>query len=106
VGTIGNNHGMYIAHLHFEIRKNLCIGINRSAFAKDFTNYFRPSQFIAQHRRLPGSGQTAPIPINTYKTDVDGFIFPESNGKPLIESMKSKSKNEGFRVNRFEELDK
>lgn len=106
VGTIGNNHGMYIAHLHFEIRKNLCIGINRSAFAKDFTNYFRPSQFIAQHRKLPGSGQTAPIPINTYKTDVEGLVFPQSNGKSQSDATKSKTKNEGFRVNRFDEIDK
>jgi hypothetical protein len=55
---------------------------------------------------LPGSGQTASIPLNTYKTDVEGVVFPDSNGKPQIEALRSKSKNEGFRVNRFEELDK
>ena len=35
IGTIGTNRGMYIAHLHFEIRKNLSIGYNQRAFAKD-----------------------------------------------------------------------
>ncbi|MFM8982507.1 MAG: M23 family metallopeptidase, partial [Spartobacteria bacterium] len=43
VGTIGTNRGMYTAHLHYEVRKNLFIGINRSKFAKDLTNYHRPS---------------------------------------------------------------
>ncbi len=36
VGTIGTNRGMYYAHLHFEIRKNLQIGMNRSQFARDY----------------------------------------------------------------------
>ena len=68
VGTIGTNHGMYVAHLHFEIRKNLHIGINRSAFPRDLVNYCRPSAFIAQHRKLPGTGRSATIVINTYNT--------------------------------------
>jgi len=66
VGTIGTNRGMYTAHLHFEIRKNLRIGINRSAFPKDFTHYYRPGTFIAQHRILPGRGRSALVPLNTY----------------------------------------
>ena len=66
VGTIGNNHGMYSAHLHFELRKNLRIGMARSAFARDFTNYWDPTQFIAQHGRLEGGGRMASVPINTF----------------------------------------
>jgi len=30
VGTIGNNHGMYPPHLHFEIHKDLSIGVNHA----------------------------------------------------------------------------
>lgn len=66
VGTIGNNHGMYNAHLHFELRKNLRIGMARGAFPRDFTNYWDPAQFIALHARLAGGGRLAAVPINTF----------------------------------------
>ena len=106
VGTIGTNRGMYPAHLHFEIRKNINIGINRSSFAKDFTNYYRPSQFITQRRRLPGSGQTTQIPINTYKTDAEDYVFPSVSESPKLPSPASKpTKGSNFRVNRFDEID-
>ena len=66
IGTIGNNRGMYPAHLHFEMRKNLRIGMARSAFPRDFTNYWDPSQFIALHPRLEGGGRLVAVPINTF----------------------------------------
>lgn len=66
VGTIGNNFGMYPAHLHFEIRKNLRIGMARSAFPRDFTNYWDPTQFIAARPRCEGGGRIATVPINTF----------------------------------------
>lgn len=49
IGTIGNNRGMYVAHLHFEIRKNLAIGLKRANFEKGYSNYFSPRQFIRNH---------------------------------------------------------
>jgi len=106
VGTIGTNRGMYTAHLHFEIRKNLFIGINRSAFAKDFTNYYRPQQFIAQRRSLPGAGQTTQIVINTYKTDQPGFVFPSGGGdsRGSIKKKAPSSRGGNFRVNRFDDV--
>ncbi|MEI8294395.1 MAG: M23 family metallopeptidase [bacterium] len=106
VGTIGTNHGMYTAHLHCEIRKNLYIGINRSAFAKDFTNFYRPSQFIAQRRNLPGAGQTAQIVVNTYKTDQPGFAFPAAAGdsRGSVKAKSPASRSGTFRVNRFDDL--
>jgi len=106
VGTIGTNRGMYTAHLHYEIRKNLFIGINRSSFAKDLVNYHRPGQFIAQRRKLPGRGQSAQIPINTYKTDKEGFTFPQagrSPGRPTVETQ-SPARGSKFRVNRFDDV--
>ena len=106
VGTIGTNRGMYTAHLHYEIRKNLFIGINRSAFAKDFTNYYRPSQFIAQRRSLPGAGQTAQIVVNTYKTDQSGFVFPSGGGDSRggVKKQPSPARSGNFRVNRFDDV--
>ena len=108
VGTIGTNHGMYTAHLHFEIRKNLHIGINRSAYPRDLINYYRPGAFIAQHRKLLGAGSTAMIVINTYGT------IPMAPQAPARTSFFGKSQSQTdfptsppvhskkFRVNRFE----
>lgn len=66
IGTIGNCYGVYAAHLHLEIRKNLKIGMNRSAFAKDYSNYHSPKAFIAQHRSLSGRGETVSIPVDSF----------------------------------------
>jgi len=52
IATMGNAHGLYDAHLHLEIRKNIEIGMSRTAFARDFSNYYDPSQFILTHRHL------------------------------------------------------
>ena len=104
VGTIGTNRGMYTAHLHYEIRKNLFIGINRSAFARDLVNYHVPGQFIAQRRRLPGGGQTTSIPINTYKTDQAGGMLPPSNSQQSAFDRLLPWKKQNFRVNRFDDV--
>lgn len=50
IGTIGTAHGLYPAHLHFEIRKNLDIGINRAAYPRNLSCYYDPTKFIASHR--------------------------------------------------------
>lgn len=66
LGTMGSNFGMYPAHLHFEMRKNLHIGMNRSQFAHDDTNYYSPTAFIEKHRTLPASFQNYPIPTGLF----------------------------------------
>jgi hypothetical protein len=66
VGTIGNCHGVYAAHLHLEIRKNLRIGMNRSSFAQDYSNYYSPRVFIAEHRNLGGRGEMVSVPVDTF----------------------------------------
>ena len=69
IGTMGTAHGQYDAHLHFEIRKNLEIGMSRSKFQKSFGNYYDPTQFINSHRRLSGGGANYKVAMNTFTHD-------------------------------------
>ncbi len=66
IGRLGSNHGMYDAHLHFEMRKNLQIGMYRSSFPRDFSCYWSPSQFIAAHRTCSQAVRTTQVPVNTF----------------------------------------
>jgi murein DD-endopeptidase MepM/ murein hydrolase activator NlpD len=113
VGTIGTNHGMYVAHLHFEIRKNLNIGINRSAFKRDFTNYYSPGEFIASRRNLSGGGRSAVIVTNTYNTgkipapppdDPAGHGRAKTAPEKPTPFIPPPQRKNTFRVNRFEDL--
>ncbi len=81
VGTIGTNRGMYTAHLHFEIRQNLAIGINRSAFKIDFNNYYKPSPFIQARRNLPGTGRSALVAVNTFTMPNSKFDLPSDDSR-------------------------
>jgi murein DD-endopeptidase MepM/ murein hydrolase activator NlpD len=69
IATMGTAHGLYDAHLHLEIRKNIEIGMSRAAFARDFSNYYDPSQFIVSHRHLQTSGGTYRVAMNTFVRD-------------------------------------
>jgi murein DD-endopeptidase MepM/ murein hydrolase activator NlpD len=69
IATMGTAHGQYDAHLHFEIRKNLEIGMSRSKFQKDFSNYYDPTQFISSHRHLSGGGANYKVAMNTFTHD-------------------------------------
>jgi len=114
VGTIGTNRGMYTAHLHFEIRQNLSIGINRSAFKNDLVNYYKPSPFIQARRKLPGEGRSALIAINTFTLPNSMFREPidESVSRGPFESLaenrdprkRSEPPKKEFRVDRFGDL--
>ena len=65
IGTMGTGGGLYDAHLHFEIRRNINIGMYRSLYARDFSNYYDPTAFIESHRQLRGGGQSL-IAMNTF----------------------------------------
>jgi murein DD-endopeptidase MepM/ murein hydrolase activator NlpD len=69
IATMGTAHGQYDAHLHFEIRKNLEIGMSRSKFEKSFSNYYDPTQFISSHRQLSGGGANYKVAMNTFTHD-------------------------------------
>lgn len=66
VGTMGGNNGMYPVHLHLEVRKNLAIGMNRSKFARDYSNYHSPTAFINAHRKLPADFRRYDVPVDTF----------------------------------------
>jgi murein DD-endopeptidase MepM/ murein hydrolase activator NlpD len=69
IATMGTAHGLYDAHLHLEIRKNITIGMSRDAFAHDFSNYYDPSQFILSHRNLQTGARTYRVAMNTFTHD-------------------------------------
>ena len=45
------------------------MGMSRAAFARDFTNYYDPTQFINSHRHLQTSSQSYRIAMNTFTRD-------------------------------------
>lgn len=67
IGTIGTNRGMYPAHLHFEMRHNINIGMGRSGVLSNMENWADPTQFINKHRRLGREWRPVTVPTGTYK---------------------------------------
>jgi hypothetical protein len=115
VGTMGTNRGMYPAHLHLEIRKNLFIGMNRSAFKRDFSNYYSPTDFITPHRKMQGGGRSALIAINTFQ-DKRTFESPSKSEISTARNQDDSSTASGvirstgkrkstFKVDRFGDLE-
>lgn len=79
IGTIGNNHGMYPYHLHFEIHKNLNIGVNHTGFAKTLANYWIPTEFIVKRRSLPTGGSKAILPITHFDIPSPSSYIPRKH---------------------------
>lgn len=67
IGTIGTNFGMYPAHLHFEMRHDLSIGLMRNNVPVDLAHWADPSQFINQYRRLAREWRSVLVPTGTYQ---------------------------------------
>ena len=67
VGTIGTNRGMYPAHLHFEMRHNINIGMHRNAAPSTMDHWADPTQFITKYRRLNREWRPVAVPTGTYK---------------------------------------
>ncbi len=67
IGTIGSNFGMYPAHLHFEIRYDLSIGMARNSVPSTFAHWADPTKFINKHRRLKTEWRGVRVPTGTYQ---------------------------------------
>lgn len=66
IGTIGTNSGMYPAHLHFEMRHDLTIGVVNRSVPPTLEYWADPTQFINAHRKLNREWRPAAVPIGTY----------------------------------------
>lgn len=66
IATMGNNRGMYPSHLHFEIRHNIKIGMDRNGVAKSLVNWADPTDFIKKHRKLKKEWRKQLVPTGTY----------------------------------------
>jgi murein DD-endopeptidase MepM/ murein hydrolase activator NlpD len=66
IATMGNNRGMYMAHLHFEIRHNLKIGMKRDSVDRTLANWADPTAFIEKYRKLKAERKKHPVPTGTY----------------------------------------
>lgn len=51
IGTIGNVNGKYLAHLHFEIRDDINMGIGKG-YSKNVEGYLDPTKFIKANRKF------------------------------------------------------
>ncbi len=108
IGTIGTGGGLYDAHLHFEIRKDLRVGMARHRFPHDDQIYWSPTDFVNAHRKLSVSAPTAMIPINTFvkfevvdlrdDTTGPGLVLPGGN-KPVVPA-----KNPDWKPQRYEDV--
>ena len=66
IGLVGNAHGLYHPHLHFEVHRNLTIGVVHMASTRSLSNYEDPTTFVMQHRVLrPANGKMV-VDLNTY----------------------------------------
>ncbi len=68
IATMGNNRGMYRAHLHFEIRHNIHIGMQRTTVGRNYSNWANPTSFIKKYRKLKGESKKVDVPTGTYQS--------------------------------------
>lgn len=66
IATMGNNRGMYSAHLHFEIRHNLNMGMLRTSVPATLEHWADPTKFINKYRKLKREFMGHTVPTGTY----------------------------------------
>ena len=106
IGEMGSNRRMYWSHLHFEMRKELRLGMARSSWPRDNTCYYHPTNFINAHRKLRISSKLYPIEVNTFVGQGQLGADPRlkslevnvgENGLPPIGEKKSQEKSVALR---------
>lgn len=86
VGTIGRGpYGMYAAHLHFEVRKDLRVGMRRELYPRTYETYHSPRYFIDAHRTLRNEARTVRVPINTFLKSNPNRVLTEAVEVPDLE---------------------
>jgi murein DD-endopeptidase MepM/ murein hydrolase activator NlpD len=66
IGLVGNAHGLYHPHLHFEVHRNVSIGVVHSGASRNLANYADPSAFVMQHRVLTPAHEMVEVNVSTY----------------------------------------
>ena len=85
IGTIGKGpYGMYAAHLHFEIRKDLRVGMRRDLYAKNYNTYYSPRSFLDSNRQLRYESRHVRVPINTFLRSNPNRITTEKIEVPML----------------------
>jgi hypothetical protein len=94
---------MYVAHLHFEIRKNLRIGINQGSYRRDLSNYFKPYDFIIARRNLPGGNRRVRVPLDTFRLQARVVDTTGGGSTSRPETPSGQQRRGDFRINRYGE---
>jgi hypothetical protein len=76
---------MYPPHLHFEIHKDLSIGVNHAQGTRDLRSYWLPTEFIMARRHLGGAGRNVPTPAAN-------FLLPTADHPWFFQRFGSKKK--------------
>ena len=63
LGTIGDAHGIYASHLHFEMRDQMGMGPG-AGYGADPQAYLDPTAFILAHRPPPERSELPATPSN------------------------------------------
>ena len=88
IGTMGRGpRNMYSAHLHFEIRKDLRVGMHRSLYPRDFQTYHSPRHFMDQRRQLRFEDRLVRVPVNTFQKTNPNRITAEQIEMPELTSV-------------------
>jgi murein DD-endopeptidase MepM/ murein hydrolase activator NlpD len=106
IGTIGNCHGLYPPHLHFEFHKNLEIGVVHTLFAGDYSNYYSPTDFVNSHRSLQSTNRVTTVAMNNYVMPTYAGIPAMTPTTPatVANQVMSETKKPPFRVTRYEDF--
>ncbi|MCG8599375.1 MAG: M23 family metallopeptidase [Verrucomicrobiales bacterium] len=90
LGTIGcGPYRMYAAHLHFEIRKDLRVGMRRDLYPKTYTTYHHPRNFISTRRRLRLEDRLVRVPINTFQKSNPNRVLTSAVDVPEVSTQQA-----------------
>lgn len=90
VGTIGRGpYNMYQAHLHFEIRKDLRVGMRRELYPRTYQTYHVPKAFTDSRRNLRFEDRLVRVPINTFLKSNPNRLTTEEVDLPNLTAVDS-----------------